>query len=60
MNYYLKRVVLALTKWIPDEPYLKVTYFFNMGERLNLKNPSWFSEKMQWLKIYDCQERYHI
>ena len=60
MNYYIKRIVLALTKWIPDEPYLKVAYYFNMGERLNLNNPVWFSEKMQWLKIYDCKDEYHI
>ncbi len=29
-------------------------YFLRKGRIINLKNPKLFSEKIQWLKIYDC------
>lgn len=38
---------------IPDDIYLKIVYRRNMGERLDLKNPVTFQEKLQWLKLYD-------
>lgn len=58
MNYYLKRFVLALTGWIPDKPYLQLTYLLRMKEPLHLKHPRFFSEKMQWLKLYDYKPEY--
>lgn len=60
MNYYLKQVVLALTGWIPDKLYLEITYYLRMHEKLNLKKPKYFSEKMQWLKIYDYKPEYTV
>lgn len=30
----------------------------NMGKRLNLRNPKTFSEKLQWLKLYDRRSEY--
>lgn len=41
-----------------DETFLKLIYFLEMGHRLNLKNPQFFSEKIQWLKIYDRRPEY--
>lgn len=58
MNYYLKRLVLALTGWIPDKPYLQLTYLLRMKEPLHLKHPRFLSEKIQWLKIYDYKPEY--
>jgi hypothetical protein len=58
MNYYLKQVVLALTGWIPDKPYLQLTYLLRMKEVLHLKHPRYMSEKMQWLKLYDYKPEY--
>lgn len=29
-------------------------YFLRKGRIINLKNPRLFTEKIQWLKIYDC------
>ncbi len=34
--------------------YLKEIYYQITGEKLNLKNPKNFNEKIQWLKIYDA------
>lgn len=58
-----------LIKPIPDPPYsyeflitlpqteypryLKKIFFYVTNEKLNLKNPKTFNEKIQWLKLYD-------
>lgn len=39
--------------WLPDATYLKLLYRFKMGHRLNLKSPQTFTEKLQWLKLYN-------
>lgn len=44
--------------WMDDEQYLKMVYKSATGEKLNLKEPKSFTEKIQWLKLYDHQERY--
>lgn len=46
--------------WIPDKQYLQILYYLKMGKRLNLKNPQTFSEKMQWLKLYNRKPEYTI
>ncbi|MCQ2802422.1 MAG: glycosyl transferase [Bacilli bacterium] len=38
--------------WINDKTYLKICYKIETGERLNLKQPKTFNEKLQWLKLY--------
>lgn len=43
---------------IPDKLYLKLKYRIYMGKKLNLKNPSTFNEKLQWLKLYDRNPLY--
>lgn len=43
---------------VPDEPYLKVMFRILMGKKLDLKNPKTFSEKLQWLKLYDRKPEY--
>lgn len=35
-------------------------FWVRMGKRLNLKNPKTFSEKLQWLKLYDRRPEYTI
>lgn len=41
-----------------DERYLKLIYWIRMGERLNLRNPRSFNEKLQWLKLRDRDPKY--
>lgn len=47
------------TIW-PDKIYLKAQFRFTMGKKLNLKNPQTFSEKLQWLKLYDRRPEYIV
>lgn len=44
--------------WLPDSTYIKLRYRFQMGKRLNLKDPQSFQEKIQWLKLHDRNPLY--
>lgn len=44
--------------WLPDSLYLKIMFRLKMGHRLDLKNPSTFNEKLQWLKLYNRKPEY--
>ena len=43
---------------IPDRPYLKMMFRLKMGYPLDLNNPKTFSEKLQWLKLYNRKPEY--
>lgn len=55
-------ILLAFTKrylrWLPDKAYLKLLYFGYFSRILNLDNPLRFTEKLQWLKLYNRDPRY--
>lgn len=44
--------------WMNDKTYLSIAFKIRMGKKLNLDNPKTYSEKLQWLKIYDRQLQY--
>lgn len=48
----------GLFNWMPDERYLKVLYYIRMGKKIDLKEPKTFSEKLQWIKLYDRNPLY--
>lgn len=64
INYLQKPdlFLLALLKKIwflfSDKTYLKLRYYLEMHEKLNLNNPKKFTEKIQWLKLYDKKDEY--
>lgn len=39
-----------------DRQYAKARYWLSTGEKLNLDRPQTFSEKINWLKLYDRSE----
>lgn len=43
---------------IPDKLYLKIMYKLKTGHKLNLKNPERYTEKIQWLKLYNRNDEY--
>lgn len=45
-------------KWMPDKLYLNMTFFSIFGRGIDWKCPKTFNEKLQWLKIYDRNEKY--
>ena len=65
LKFYLRhpgKIVLGIVNhcWFlfSDKTSLKIQYRIKMGRRLNLKNPKRFSEKLQWLKLYDRKPEY--
>lgn len=52
------KVYNRLLLLLPDELYLKVKFRQLMGKKLNLENPQTFSEKLQWLKLYNRRPEY--
>ncbi|MCM1262183.1 MAG: glycosyl transferase [Butyrivibrio sp.] len=42
-----------LSKLIDDKKYIESLYFLYYKEKLNLKNPQTFNQKLQWLKLND-------
>lgn len=44
--------------WHDDEQYLKILYRLFYGHKLNLDNPTLYTEKMQWLKLYNRKPIY--
>lgn len=44
--------------WLPDKQYLKMQYFAIFKKKLDLDKPKTFSEKLQWLKLYDRKPEY--
>ena len=53
-----KNKLISMLRFIPDEMYLKIMYRVRMGDKLNLKNPQKFNEKIQWLKLNDRRTEY--
>lgn len=45
-------------KNVPADKFLKMAYRFSMGKELNLENPVSYTEKLQWLKLYDHRPEY--
>lgn len=53
-EFLLRKVAPA----IPDKTFLKLLFLLTMGKRLNLDNPRTYSEKLQWLKLYNRDPAY--
>ena len=41
-----------------DRLYLQLRYFLESGDKLNLKHPKTFNEKLNWLKLYNRKPEY--
>ncbi len=57
-NVLFDDFVRKIRPLLNDKLYLQLRYFFYVGERLNLKNPQSFTEKIQWLKLYNRKSEY--
>lgn len=59
---FIKDAKIRLKNWLyfllPDKLYLEIKFKKLMGYPLNLKDPKTFSEKLQWLKLYNRRPEY--
>lgn len=48
----------GLLNLLSDKTYTRLKYRLKMNRKLNLKKPETFTEKLNWLKLYDHDPRY--
>lgn len=65
IKYYLKEpraigrsLLRRFSGLLSDRLYVKYMYYLQTGKRLNLEHPQSFSEKLQWLKLYNRRPEY--
>lgn len=58
INHTLKALLRFFKCLFPDKIYLKYLYRLTFNKTLNLDNPQTFSEKIQWLKLYNRKSEY--
>jgi len=46
--------------FLSDRQYLELVYYARVGHILHLDNPRMFTEKIQWLKLYDRKPEYSL
>ena len=47
-----------IARLLPDKLYLSIKYRTRFGYWMDWNNPQTYSEKLQWLKVYDRHEEY--
>lgn len=57
-NREFRLKLINCLRFIPTKPYLKMVYKIKTGKKLNLKNPTTFTEKINWLKVNDIHPEY--
>ena len=55
----LKMLQMFGQKW-DDEKYIRSMYKIKVGKELNLDAPKTYTEKLQWLKLYDHRPEYTL
>lgn len=56
---FFSTLVKRYFNFLSDEKYLKLLYYINMSRKLNLENPTRYTEKLQWLKLYYRRSIFH-
>lgn len=50
----------GFSRFISSEKLLKIRYYARFGQELNLNAPTKYTEKLQWLKVYDQNPDYTL
>lgn len=56
--HFCDSIVKNYLEFLPDKLYLSLRYRCKMGHWIDWKNPKTFTEKLQWLKVYDYKPEY--
>ena len=48
----LREKILRVLSFVPDKPMIKLQYRIKTGRKLNIKNPTRYTEKLQLYKLY--------
>lgn len=60
LHYVFYKFIMFIRAEITEKLYLKLLFYNNLGYWPNIDNPTTFSEKLQWLKLYDHNPEYTI
>lgn len=52
------KMIMHYLPFLPDKVYLSILYRCKMGKWIDWKNPKTFTEKIQWLKLYNHKSEY--
>lgn len=55
---FKRKILSKIAHIIPDKLYLKIRYYTFFHKKLDLKNPKRFTEKIQYLKLFDRKSHY--
>ncbi|WP_297702034.1 ATP-grasp fold amidoligase family protein [uncultured Fibrobacter sp.] len=55
IRYHVSRTI---ARCLPDKLYLSIKFWTRFGYWMDWKHPKTFSEKLQWMKVYDRHEEY--
>ncbi|MBQ9547699.1 MAG: oligosaccharide flippase family protein [Bacteroidales bacterium] len=58
MRIACRRLLERFGGVLPDALYLRLWYRVKMGQKLHLRHPRTFNEKLQWLKLHDRKTLY--
>lgn len=53
-----RSIFLYLLRALPDKLYINIKFYKNFGRFVNFENPQTYSDKLQWLKLYDRKPLY--
>ena len=59
-NYLASRMLVKYFTWLPDKLFQILQFRFSIGYWPDFKNTQTFSEKLQWLKLYDRRPEYTV
>lgn len=54
----LTKILIQFGTFLPDKVYLSLMYYIKTGVRMNWDNPLTYTEKLQWLKLYNRNPQY--
>lgn len=54
----IKEIYTDMFKWMPDKMYITMSYFIKTHSIMHWSKPQSFSEKLQWLKVYNRKQKY--
>ncbi|MGL5228979.1 MAG: ATP-grasp fold amidoligase family protein [Bacteroidales bacterium] len=57
-SQFIDSIIKNYFSWLPDKFYLSLRFRCQMGYWIDWKNPKTFSEKIQWLKLYNRKPEY--
>lgn len=56
--HFIDSILTNYLTFLPDQLYLSIRFRCKMGYWINWKNPKTFTEKIQWLKLYNRNQEY--